>query len=279
MTRFVQRLKKTRHAILSRHRRVRCGRVATWCVALVAAWAPGAAWAAPIVDYSLQPFGVYGLVNSDSLGVLTASFTNADGSGTGAVKADHGSLGAFAEARGRFGVLSTVVFLDTLTVTSSTLADGTPVDLAIALSLDYELSGSNGGGSIDAFLGLGNIQSGQATTQFTAYSDLGITVNRRTAVLHTFVGAVLGLTAQLHVGAGAGNCCEDGYGFGDALNTMHFFVDAVGLNADQFTYVSETGAPYFTPSPDPVPVPEPATLLLLASGLGGLLARQRHRRP
>ena len=244
----------------------------------MAACAPGAAWAAPIIDYNLQPFGVFDVVNSHSLGVTTASLTNADGSGTGAVKADHGSLGAFAEATGRFGVLSSIVFLDTLTVTSSTLADGTPVDLAITLSLDYTLSGSGGGGSIDAFLGLGHSQAGQTTTQFTAYSELGITVDRRTAVFHTFVGAVVGLTAQLHVGAGAGNCCEDGYGLGDALNTMHFFVDAVGLSADRFTYVSETGAPYFTPSPDPVPAPEPATLILLASGLGGLFARRRHRR-
>jgi hypothetical protein len=253
--------------------------LAAACVALAVGGLPTSAFAAPIINYNLQPFGVFDQVNGDTLGLTTATLTNGSGTGTGAVRVNHGALGAYAEAIGQFGVLSTVVFQDTLTVTSSTLAAGTPVDLLLSLSLDYALSGTIGGASLDAFFGLGNSQSGQATTQLTAFSDLGVTVDRTTATFHTFVGATIGLTAQLHVGASAGNCCQTGQGLGDALNTMRFFVDTAGPMASAFSYTSETGAPYFTPPPtEPAPVPEPASLLIVVMGLAGAVAHRRSRR-
>ena len=252
---------------------------AVCAAALMLVVSPRTASAAPFIVYSLYPFDVGDRIDGDTLATTTATLTNASGSGTGAVRVNHGALGAYAEASGQFGVLSTVVFEDTLTVTSDTLADGTPVDLTLSLSLDYMLSGTNGGGNIDAFLGLGNQQSGRTTTRFTAYSDLGVTVNQTTAIFHTFVGAVIGLTAQLNVGAAAGNCCTGGYGLGDALNTMHFFVDTAGPLANAFSYTSQTGAPYFTPPPsDPVPVPEPTSMLLVGAGLAGVFARLRRKR-
>jgi hypothetical protein len=253
------------------------------CAAVIAGVLPDSAAAVPVIHYNLQPFGVYDTTYGlDSLPLTTATLTTATGSGTAAVRVTHGEVGAYAEAIGGFGVLATVVFEDTLTVTSSTLPDGTPVDLAIFLAVDYMLSGSGlftGGGNLSAFLGLGNQQSGQATTHLTT-SSFGPTDYQSSAILHTFVGATVGLTAQLNVGAAAGNAWESGYGLGDALHTMRFFVDPTGPLAGAFSYTSETGAPYFTPAgpTDPAPVPEPASFLLVAMGLGAVVAHRRGRR-
>jgi hypothetical protein len=255
--------------------RARRGCVAACLVAFGMAWWSTTAAAAPIIVYNLQPFGVGELVNAGSLPVTSASLSNATGSGSGAVRVEHGALGGYAQAQGKFGVLSSLAYSEKLTVTSGSLAAGTPVDLLISLDLDYALSGSTGGGSIEAFLGLGSAQSPQAFTRFNADSDSGITLDQRTAVFHTFVGDVIELVAQLHVGASAGNCCENGFGEADALNTMHFFIDPVGLDPTLFSYVSETGAPYLSPPPPSTAVPEPATLSLLAAGLAGVIARRR----
>jgi hypothetical protein len=228
------------------------------------------------ITYLLQPFAVGGAVSGDELPTTVETLTSAFGTGTGAVRARHGFIGAFAEASGRFDVLTSILFQDQLTVVSDTLPFGTPIDFDLRMAFSWVPPTATGAAdaTIQATFGLSTVgvpESLALTQLFVSAAD-GITLENTTATLQTTVGAVLRLTANLNVSASAGNCCQTGVARADAFNTLGFYVDP---SDSTFSYTSETGAGYFSPTAQTA-VPEPSTLGLLALGLGQI-ARLRRR--
>ena len=230
--------------------------------------------AAPVqIIYSLQNDVGAGLIsgatNSDSLAAITLAGTNAFGFGTTTVVANHGTLGASAEVVGRGLIASGIQFQDTLTIVSNTLAVGTPIDLRVSFTLDYELSAGCAGAvseaSIDAVLVLGG-----NVLQYQDHACAGVGIDNTSGVMQFFVGDEITLNPQLIIIAAAGNCCESGHARANALHTMSFFVDP--LSSD-FTYTSATGSIYLTPAA----VSEPTTLLLFSASLVGVAAIRRRK--
>jgi hypothetical protein len=145
----------------------------------------------------------------------------------------------------------TGVWQDTLTVTSSTLTAGTPVDLLFTMSFKFSTvcTGSN--------------TSPSATVEFIAGSQNAIASS--TACNATFAGTSP-LDFKTVVGA---NTAVEGFmhsvsGAGSSVQVdppANFSIDSGTLGA---TYTTASGFTYFTPSTS---VPEPSSLILFGSGM------------
>lgn len=212
---------------------------------------------------------------------MTTVIGSASAQGTGSANA--GSIGATAtlsaDSNGSMSLLQAHVataviaasWYDTLTITSTTLAPGTPVSLQYSLSLDSSITANN-----DAY--------GYATASLFYYgqesplslmivdSHLADPVSRLlTQTVTGYVGDTFVLEHGLNImGEARVNTLTTPSAFVSILagNTSHAFVDPLG----DFSIESASGHNYSRGLTSPAPVPEPGTWMLLGSGLAGLAA-------
>jgi hypothetical protein len=218
------------------------------------------------------------LFGADTGGPIESSATSIDEStaGANAVLRD-GVLGARATGVGATTGIANATFTDTLTLTSTSLAPNSPVQLLFTMDLHYSLFYSEcpqGDAGIEAKLNIRNI------AQIT-YADSfcnGLSPNNQISILvPTFVGQELIFDLSLRVATLSAHAIDTasglhGIGSAEAFDSLRAFADPQG----DFSYVATSGNTYFTPAPQAVP--EPATLTMLGAGIAGVLARGRRRR-
>ena len=169
--------------------------------------------------------------------------------------------------------------IDTITITSSTLADGTPVDLAVSTSLDCSISCASYGDA-KASASLQFYKSGYQYLDDSGYSDFGyiykqidngqtsVDMEQTSNTLHTFVGDsfTVELDASVSATADADWTRPSGTTTADAGNSAFFALDPMTAGAD---YSTGSGLTYSS-------VPEPGSVVLI--GVGALRLMQRRRR-
>lgn len=165
---------------------------------------------------------------------------------------------------GEVGYMGT--FNDKITLTSSTLPAGTPVQLRYSVLFDVATSGGAGGApvftvSLGQFADCCNAVFNQWNATTTAPAAL------TQGVLVWGVGQTVDLTGRLAVGTGQAHRVP---GLATAEGTVRYFVDAMD---PQVQIVSASGYDYRMAAP----VPEPAAWATLVAGLA-LLGRQLRRR-
>jgi hypothetical protein len=184
-------------------------------------------------------------------GVSTATTTG---------RIDSGALTLHGLADGWAVANSSLLFQDTLTITSNTLSVGTSVDFLVTLSLQRSLSATCPPNESKV---LANFNLGINDLRYDESRCFGLAVDNLTAVMSFVIGQEVLLSSQLQIYAGSGNCCEPGHAETDAV--LRFFIDPMG---NGFGYRTASGNDYASAA---VTAPEPTTLTLLVTGLVALL--------
>ena len=211
-----------------------------------------------------------GLVNnSDSAGPVSAEWPG----GFASASVTDGALHAFATVN-TFGISSDghAEFLDTLFLTSATLAPGTLVSLLGELDFSATVTPN----------GLVNpcLESGFALAGIDTQTPLGSAgslvvqdmtcdngdINNSTGLIQGIIGEEL--TVHAFLTAATGGTPEFPSGTVDASNTLRFFLTPIG----DFTYSTASGNNYINEAPQ---VPEPSSLLLFGSVLALAVPRLR----
>lgn len=200
------------------------------------------------------------------LSPFSGSSANADAFASGMVTFGSITGETFASASGNGGAAAASfagAWQDTLLVTSSNLAQGTPVLLRFTLVTSGSLTcaGPSAGVFFSAsFLtSLGGGPGAQSGTCNTSLSD------DVPFTLSTFVGASIGIEGELAEQATASSVTSPSSADVDPPSAQ-FFIDPETSGA---TYVTGSGNNYFTP-PSAAITPEPASLALLGTGLSSL---------
>jgi hypothetical protein len=210
------------------------------------------------------------VLNSPEIGI-----SNGAGSASASGSVQFGSISGVVSATGNAGPIANGGFAvfdgiwdDTLTVTSSTLAAGTTVDLLFTMAYNFSTtcSGANGSPFAEAEFETG---SQDVPLQFVTASTSDPSCNQKSAGTQTlnvvtFVGATTGVLGFSSLFAAAG---EGSSGQADA--PVDFFIDSETAGA---SYTTASGTNYSTPIPT---VPEPSTFGLFGLGLLGLIALRR----
>ena len=144
-------------------------------------------------------------------------------------------------------------FGDTLTFVSTSLAQGTSVQLAFAIDLDYSLSGGCADDESRA-----RVHAQIHTFNFTDDTCNQFDVNQGSGVINVQIGGELHVHAFLEAFAGGPGLAENA-AFANAAETFRFTIDPIG----DFSYSTASGNSYLTPAA----VPEPATLMFVGAGL------------
>jgi hypothetical protein len=164
------------------------------------------------------------------------------------------------------------VWQDSLTVTSLTLAAGTPVQLAFTLGVDATL---NCGGPSAEASALGAFQAGSNQIILSSTTCNSVFQKSDVMIVNTAVGSDLQVEGQLVLSANAEGYNQESSSAGVDPPSSNFFVDSLTPGA---SYITGSGNTYFSPTS----VPEPGTVTLLSSGLlalaGVTLFRNRIRR-
>jgi hypothetical protein len=217
------------------------------------------------------------LAQTDTVGPLDASVLFQSHSASSWASIEDGVLHGFATASDpaisdgltALGQAS-IAFTDTLLITSSSLALGTPVQLQVDLLFSRSVSGAGNCAVSPTAVGLARTSFQASFTGVIAevqdsYCD-SQDINSPTAVLSTFIGAEFQVFSSLFV---------TGFSFlgtatADAGSTARFFLTPL----QDFSYVTASGNDYSQQTA----VPEPASALLLLAGLGAVARRTRRAR-
>jgi hypothetical protein len=161
------------------------------------------------------------------------------------------------------------IWQDSLLVTSTSLAQGAPVDLLFTMALSGSLTCSGPGASVQVDA---SFSAGSDVTSFDSTACNSTFPGTETLTVATSVGADLQIQGQILMTATA-------TGVNDVPSTSavdppsaEFFIDSVTAGAG---YTTGSGNTYFTPR---VATPEPSSFLLLGSGLFGLLGVLRGKK-
>jgi hypothetical protein len=161
-------------------------------------------------------------------------------------------------------------FLDTLLLTSGSLAPGTVVDLFAELKVSSAVS-PNGmanpagyGSNVVAGLEGMNSKGDAGSLSFQDHSFSANDIDETVGVIHGIVGQELSINVFLgaHTSLGGGTA--------DA-SILGFFLTPLG----DFTYTTASGNSYIN---EVQPVPEPSSLMLIGAGLVAVSWRVRQRR-
>lgn len=165
----------------------------------------------------------------------------------------------------RYGFASaSAYYSDFITIVSTTLAFGTPVQVRFDVALDSQVTAcpQNAETSAAAFVTL----SAGPGLAFIQNDDCSLDdFYEPTALVDTTIGAEFQVWMSLSVQAGA----DAGNGTADAGHTAAFFVTSLG----DFDYVMASGNRF-----DARSVPESASLLLMTTGIAVIGWRARRRR-
>jgi len=192
-------------------------------------------------------------------------------SASATVPADISVSSPFAQTHGH------VFWQDQVTVTSATLADGTPVNLLLTQVLNatmtsagfagseliYNVLADGGGVALGTIFANGELSIGSATV------CSGLCAVSQSAIFPSAVGQTFDIRADMFLSSFAQDCpptgpgCANAFAQLDAGHTGKLFLDPITTGA---SYTTASGTTYFSP------VPEPSTILFLGFGLVGLAA-------
>lgn len=257
---------------------------------------PGAADQVPLTvttqstptSFSSQAVGNSSLFETFGPGEGFSGVANASASGTASAGLVVGSVQASASVSplfygGGFPVegpnpyyatalaVYNISFSDSLTLVSSTLHSGAPVEWDFTVGLDVVLTGAP-----DASASISGGAGTQSTELFAQYD--GPNTGEETIDVSGYVGEVVPIGELLQISASAD--AADAFGYSGLQNSIVDATDTGFFYADPLTpgleLVSASGHDYATPGvvtpPPPPSVPEPMTGPLLAGGFALLMA-------
>lgn len=260
-------------------------------IGVVVMLAPGVVSAAPILYSSATTFAQ----NQDAIGQpsdyeTTGILNNVDttplvdasaGLASSYASVTDGVLSAYAEASSLITGINgqvawaQVIFVDTLTLFSNTLATGTLVTLSFGLDLDATSTQATANGvqlacgESNAGLAVYVVGGTQTVASAKETSCVGSTDSNTGTTLTYAIGDSITVQALLYVNAYG----RAGFGsYADAAHTLRLLINPLG----DFSYTTLSGNTYVS-EVTPAPVPEPMSLLLLGCGIAGVAARVRRR--
>lgn len=224
-----------------------------------------------------------------------ASVRSGPGDLGGSVKASLSGIAGWPPVYMGGSALAYATYTDSILLTSSTLAEGTPVTVDFNQVLNFSMKRDNPqnvGGS-QMFVALGFTATGLDTVEFTTclgnfYPDCNAPVDvdgspqsfNYGVSVQSYVGGSITISAALAVGTFTEMTLGEVFPMGDTyipktvtstVDSLHSAHTYITTSTEGVNFIAESGHDY-----SPSAVPEPASAVLLVAGLAGIaLARRR----